>query len=328
MPKTISISITEINYDDKRYIFRHSFDVLDLENSIEFDGLIYPPILLKLEKESQYIIISGYRRLLACRNIEKIKVDCLVYHEQELTEQEYLKISIAENTKRKSLKPIEIAEAFLRIQKELKLSDEELADQFGETFGIANDVTTVQNYLKLNSFDEETKNFLTRDTKENIEFDIANIESKEDRDAVLDFVKNNKEIKKRQLNQLIEKSNQIKEKEKLPSYKGIFNQDALVDILKDEKKNKINTFLTELENKIDPEKREKQKILIENLKKLKEAMQEINLSENISFKKNFFGDGKVKINMEITHPNQLVAFIKNLVKQEKNLKILEETIKL
>lgn len=328
MPKTNFIPIEQINYEDKRYIFRHSFDVLDLENSIEFDGLIYPPILLKLEQEEKYIIISGYRRLLACRNIEKRQVECLVYEKQELTDQEYLKISIAENTKRKNLKPIEIAEALIRIQKELNLNEQQLAEQFGDTFGIANDVATVQNYLKLNSFDEETKNFLTKETKENIEFEIANIEDKEDRDAVVDFVKNNKEIKKRQLNQLIEKSNQIKEKENAPSYKGIFKQDALMDILKDEKKNKINTFLSELENKIDPEKRDKQQKLLENLKSLKESLKEIDLANSISFKKNFFGDNKIKINLEISNTKQLLQFAQVLIQNKENKKILEETISL
>ena len=159
MGKYLNIEIEKVNYTNKDYIFRHSFDVTDLQNSIKYEGLLYPPILLQ-KSESDFIIISGYRRLLACKGLEMKKVLCVVHQEGDLQKEELLKISIAENTKREPLKPVEIAEALLRIKDELHLSDEELAEQFGETFGIGTNVTNMAKYLKLNLFDADTKDFV------------------------------------------------------------------------------------------------------------------------------------------------------------------------
>ena len=69
MPKFQNLKLSDIDFADKSYIFRHAFDVSDLTNSIEFEGLIYPPIVVRRAAAEKHQIVAGYRRLLAYKKI-------------------------------------------------------------------------------------------------------------------------------------------------------------------------------------------------------------------------------------------------------------------
>ena len=107
MSKLQNIPISAIDFKNKAYTFRHSFNVDDLEESIKYEGLLYPPILVK--ESDRFVVVAGYRRLLACQKLGKEEVSCVVHEQNDLEKDELLKISIVENTKRKSLRPVEIA---------------------------------------------------------------------------------------------------------------------------------------------------------------------------------------------------------------------------
>ena len=81
----------------------------DLANSIREKGLLQPIVIRN--KDSHYEIVSGNRRLRACRSLGLRKILC---HIVELDDKEAFEVSLVENIQRKTLRPIEEAEAFRR----------------------------------------------------------------------------------------------------------------------------------------------------------------------------------------------------------------------
>lgn len=110
--------INDIDFNDKKYINRiyneeNELDIQELKESIENIGLINIVYLLKKEN-NKFIIVSGLRRLTACREIynegKDIKARERVVIFEIDTPIEYLEhISLDENTKRKDLKLIELS---------------------------------------------------------------------------------------------------------------------------------------------------------------------------------------------------------------------------
>jgi ParB family chromosome partitioning protein len=82
-------------------------DLADLSNSIKEKGLLQP--ILVRNKQECYEIIAGRRRYEACKELGWRKIIC---HIVELDDKEAFEVSLIENIQRKTLNPIEEAEAY------------------------------------------------------------------------------------------------------------------------------------------------------------------------------------------------------------------------
>jgi ParB family chromosome partitioning protein len=80
-----------------------------LSNSIKEKGLLQP--ILVRNKQEYYEIIAGRRRYEACKGLGWRKIIC---HIVELDDKEAFEVSLIENIQRKTLNPIEEAEAYRR----------------------------------------------------------------------------------------------------------------------------------------------------------------------------------------------------------------------
>ena len=318
------VLIKEIDYENKRFVFRHAFDVRDLENSIRYEGLIYHPILLE-EGSGDYKIVSGYRRLMACKNLGLEDVLCLVYPKNLLGKEDLLKISIAENTKRKNLLPVEIAEALLRIKEELDMDIKTLAEQFGETFGIGSSQEVVERYLRLNLFDQEAKDFLATIPNAKIGFEVASIPDSKDRETMMSFLRENRSMKPTQVNRLIKDIDQLKNKEPNVDYKGVFEEEAIRKILDNHEQKgskKIQAFLEEISNKADPDRRHKQKTYQKYLLDLEKVLEEekTGLSELVQVRKDdSFEKSSIRIVLDVSNSADLVPLAKVLYEKRKSI---------
>ena len=307
------IEINKIDFNDKAYIFRHSFNVRDLENSIQYEGLLYSPILI--DKKDGYTIVCGYRRLMACKNLSKTTVKCIVYQKDELDKDEFLKISIAENTKRQNLKPVEIAEALLRIKKELDLSDRDLAEQFGETFNISSDENVIKKYLKLNLFDEQSKDVLADSLSDDLGFTLTDVEEKEDRNVLLDLVKEHNQIKNNQLKKIIDNTQKIKKRESAP-LNAIFSKEPIRELMENpevKSTQKINSLIKQLEEQADPERMGKIQKYDKVQNNFKVFLEENNFPKNkVKLTKTQFGSPKTKISFEVDEVKEMNQILKLL----------------
>ena len=120
--KLDNILISKIDFDDDTYLLGSRIDSPLLLNSIKEIGLINPPILR--DKNHVYQIISGYKRLKACKELGIEEVFSRVYKSGEISNEECLKIIFYENQER--LGNMEKAELLLKFKRLCGLEQNEL----------------------------------------------------------------------------------------------------------------------------------------------------------------------------------------------------------
>jgi ParB family transcriptional regulator, chromosome partitioning protein len=91
-----------------RIYSRHEID--DLSKSIQQNGLLNA-IVVRIKNETTYEIVAGNRRYNACKKLRWRKIPC---HIVELDDKTSFELSLVENIQRKTLDPIEEAQAFKR----------------------------------------------------------------------------------------------------------------------------------------------------------------------------------------------------------------------
>jgi len=110
----------------------------ELAASIAAHGVLSPIILRR--EEGRLEVVAGERRLRAARMAGLSAVPAVV---KELSGGQALEIALVENLQREDLNPIEQAEAYLRLQEEFGLTQEEVARRVGR------DRSSVANALRL-----------------------------------------------------------------------------------------------------------------------------------------------------------------------------------
>ncbi len=110
----------------------------ELAASIEAHGIL-SPILLRREG-GRLEVVAGERRLRAARMAGLASVPAVV---KEVSSSEALEMALVENLQREDLNPIEAAEAYLRLQEEFGLTQEDVARRVGR------DRSSVANALRL-----------------------------------------------------------------------------------------------------------------------------------------------------------------------------------
>ena len=135
--RNISISSIDLNPFQPRTNFNQS-DLIDLSKSIKSLGLIQP-ITVK-ENNEKYTLISGERRLRACRLLNYQEVPAYII---EADNKSTLEMALVENIQRKDLDPIEIAISYKKLINDLNVSQEFLSQKIGK------DRSTISNYIRL-----------------------------------------------------------------------------------------------------------------------------------------------------------------------------------
>ena len=110
---------------------RLSFDRDSLEElaaSIRTLGLIQP-ITVRKSANGKYQIISGERRLRACRIAG---MDLIPAYIREANDEGMLEMAIVENVQRTDLDPIEVALGYQRLMEECNLTQEQMAEKVGK----------------------------------------------------------------------------------------------------------------------------------------------------------------------------------------------------
>jgi ParB family chromosome partitioning protein len=110
----------------------------ELADSIRANGIIQP--LVVRPRGERYQLIAGERRWRASKIAGLVEVPAVI---QDVDDERLLEITLVENIQREDLNPIEIAHAFDRLARDLKLSHEDIAHRTGK------DRTTITNTLRL-----------------------------------------------------------------------------------------------------------------------------------------------------------------------------------
>ena len=99
-----SITLSGINLHDDTFRITTRTDVDDLLESIQYDGLLIPPLLVK--KDSDFIIVCGFRRIMACRKLKWEEITARILS-PDISTLDCLRLAIAENALQRSLNLIE-----------------------------------------------------------------------------------------------------------------------------------------------------------------------------------------------------------------------------
>lgn len=129
----------------------HPEELEELTASIREHGVLQPLIATAGEKDGQYVLIAGERRLQAARLAGLTAVPVMVH---QATDQQRLELAIIENVQRSDLSALEEAEAYRQLAEDFKLSHEEIAKRVGKSR------VTVTNTLRLLRLPDSVKNAL------------------------------------------------------------------------------------------------------------------------------------------------------------------------
>ncbi|MDP2168055.1 MAG: ParB/RepB/Spo0J family partition protein [Thermodesulfovibrionales bacterium] len=148
----IDIERVQPGHGQPRKIFRDEA-LRELAASIKEKGVLQP-ILVSREEGGVFRLIAGERRLRASRLAGKGKIPAII---RSTTPEDSLEVALIENIQRENLGPMETANAFHRLMKEFKLTQEELSAKVGK------ERATVANYLRLLKLPDEIKELINED---------------------------------------------------------------------------------------------------------------------------------------------------------------------
>ena len=138
----LEIEAIEINPFQPRSNFNED-SLQELASSIKELGLIQPITVRKLEF-NKYQLISGERRLRACKLVGLTTIPAYI---RIANDNESLIMALVENIQRHDLDPIEIALSYQRLIDEIQLTQEQMSERVGKKR------STVSNYLRLLKLD-------------------------------------------------------------------------------------------------------------------------------------------------------------------------------
>src|SRR6266567_124894 len=136
-PSRIRIEQIDPNPVQPRRVFEPE-RMQELANSIRANGIIQPIVVRP--SGSRYQLVAGERRWRAAKLAGLETVPVVI---QEIPDDRLLEITLVENVQREDLNPIETAQAFDRLIRELSLSHEQVGERTGK------DRSTITNLLRL-----------------------------------------------------------------------------------------------------------------------------------------------------------------------------------
>jgi len=120
----------------------------ELKKSILSNGLIQP-ITVRRTADHKYQLVSGERRLKACKEIGYKEIPAYII--QVDSDELMLALALIENIQREKLNPIEIGAAYKRLMDECHLTQEQIAEKVGK------DRTTIANTIRLLRLPEKVR---------------------------------------------------------------------------------------------------------------------------------------------------------------------------
>ncbi len=148
--------VEELQLDEIRpnpYQPRKNFDeenLKDLSDSIRKNG-VFQPIIVRKSSVMGYEIIAGERRFRASKLAGKDSIPAIV---RAIDDEQMMEVAVLENLQREDLSPLEEAEAYSTLMKNLKITQSELSERLGKSRPY------IANYLRLLDLPREVKAFV------------------------------------------------------------------------------------------------------------------------------------------------------------------------
>ena len=152
------IDLVEMNLRDKRFCISFGDNVEKLKLSIKSIGVTSPPIITPGKgKKSEYILVSGFKRVLACKQVGLKNIPCFVT--RSFSDLENFKIAVMDNIGTRELNPIEKSNVVFKLLK-FNAEKKEVISKYLPLLSLEPNVNVLNNFLTLQSFSKRIKNVL------------------------------------------------------------------------------------------------------------------------------------------------------------------------
>ncbi|GJM15385.1 MAG: hypothetical protein DHS20C13_07120 [Thermodesulfobacteriota bacterium] len=157
--KVLPIDCSLIDFQDKFFLVGNKDNLSAIYHSILEIGVLNPPILRKID--DKYQVVTGWKRLLSCQQIDHTEVLCKVYEYSELSDNDCLKIVFIDNKER--ISDLELSELILLYRKIQPADDKDIINNILPFLEIPPTRKHLDKYLSLASLDETIKNAFYKD---------------------------------------------------------------------------------------------------------------------------------------------------------------------
>lgn len=162
--KFTNIDVNKIDINDDRFRISYFVSIEDLIESIKTAGLINPPVLSF--REERPVIVSGWRRVLACRKLSLKSIP--VFISREMDDLEAFKLTIYENLSIRKYSIVEKAEILKKI-KGFGAGEKEIVRKYLPLLDIPPLLKYLDPYLRIAEFELELKQLIhSRNTDFNV----------------------------------------------------------------------------------------------------------------------------------------------------------------
>ncbi|QNQ81257.1 ParB/RepB/Spo0J family partition protein [Lactobacillus sp. PV034] len=233
--------VSELSLEEIRpnpYQPRKTFEeksLKELAESIKENGVFQPIIVRK--SINGYEIIAGERRFRASKLAKKATIPAII---RDFDEAQMMEVAVLENLQREDLTPLEEAQAYETLQKNLGLTQEEVSKRLGKSRPY------IANYLRLLTLPQKTKRLLQHgELSMGQARTLLGLKNKDEIDTLAKKVVK-EGITVRQLESLV---NRINEKSIAHPKQKRIKKSAFIKASEDELKGKFGTSVNITENK-------------------------------------------------------------------------------
>lgn len=151
------VGIQNILLDKKPFSFSFPEFSQKLFDSISSIGLIDPPILLQEKNNRKFLVVSGIRRVLACKKLGMNTLPCFILKNGDTKSYEkFIYLNLKINQAHRELNHIEKAN-FLKLLHETGMPEQAIIKKFMPELNLAKSKKIYTDFLSINSLDLPTK---------------------------------------------------------------------------------------------------------------------------------------------------------------------------
>ena len=149
----LQVAISDLDLNPGPFCMSFNFSLEQLMNSIERFGVLNAPYVIK-GTESRYVVVTGYRRLLAVRELGWPKVMCHVLP-SSIPPLEALLLNLYDNIVHRKMNEVEKAMVLERLNRYVK--NDALINEFMPMLGIPANKQNLDFYLQVPKLEEQVR---------------------------------------------------------------------------------------------------------------------------------------------------------------------------
>ncbi len=182
--KLLDVSMDDIDLQDERFRFSYHFDLEKLLISIKKFGLVSPLVVVKREGP-QYVIVSGWKRVLACLELSLMHVPVYLFDEQG--DCRAFLLCLYENWAFRNFNILEKAEILLKLNGFMG-DEKKIVKQFFPLLDIPANLSYFDTYLKIALLDPTWKKIIFKKKIPLTSVQLLTEFSPEDREPLLPLI--------------------------------------------------------------------------------------------------------------------------------------------